>query len=84
MTWVVATVAALVGAAAGFFLGIRWGIRFAEMSATATARAEVERARTEAALETIKAVEDAVEVSRAGGGGWHDRLRAHDASADKP
>lgn len=41
------------------------------------ALAEVEAAGAKKSLQTAKEIGNAVEASRASGGTWHDRLRAH-------
>jgi Flp pilus assembly protein TadB len=40
-------------------------------------RAENRVKAAETSLKTIKEVENAIDRSRASGGSWHDRLRAH-------
>lgn len=56
---------------------------WAKLAGRKADRAERRADAAEAHIETRKDVEDAVEASRAGGGTWHDRLRAH-AEKRKP
>jgi Flp pilus assembly protein TadB len=68
---------AILGGLAAALLGLWAMLAKARRDGRKQERAETRVKAAETSLKTRKEVENAIDRSRASGGSWHDRLRAH-------